>query len=293
VNLQKNEIFPLLGSKDGIAHLPFALCDKGDEILVPDPGYPAYTGPALMLGVQPVYYNLVAANHFKIDLQELEQKVSPRTSYLWVNFPSNPIGQVATLDELRPLVTFAREHNIWLIYDNAYAEITFDGYVAPSIFQIEGAMDVAVEIGSFSKMLSFAGFRMGWIVGNNQVVAALSKVKSQMDSGMTIPLQKLGAYALTHPDDEWHKRMMASYQDRRDIIINFFEGIGLQPNKSLGSLYLWVKIPDSYPDSEIYSKELLEKRQILITPGTAFGKNGSRYVRISFCVNIDRIKEYI
>jgi len=292
VHLEENEFYPLLGSRDGVAHLPLALCDAEDEILIPDPGYPAFSGPALMIGVKPVYYNLLAANHFKIDHKELEKKVTRKTKYIWVNFPSNPTGQVATLEELALLVTFAKRHNIWLIYDNAYAEITFDRYMAPSILQIEGAKDIAVEIGSFSKMFSLAGFRMGWIVGNSEIIASLAKVKSQMDSGLTRPLQQLGAYALTHPDDVWHQEMIASYQKRRDSIIEHLKRIGLSAQKTQGSLYLWVPIPDECQDSETYALELLEKKQILLTPGSAFGENGKRYVRVSICVNIDHIEEY-
>ena len=293
VHLEDSELYPLLGSRDGVAHLPLALCDEGDEILVPDPGYPAFSGPALMIGVQPIYYNLLEANHFKIDHKELERKVTQKTKYMWINFPSNPTGQVTSVEELELLVTFAKRHNIWLIYDNAYAEITFDGYLAPSILQIEGAKDVAAEIRSFSKMFSFAGFRMGWIVGNSEIIASLAKVKSQMDSGMSIPLQKLGSYALTHPDADWHTRMIESYKNRRDLIFKYLERIGLQASKSLGSLYLWVKIPDMYQDSKVYATKLLEEKQILVTPGTAFGNNGSRYVRVSYCVTIDSIDEYL
>ncbi|HUD18849.1 MAG TPA: aminotransferase class I/II-fold pyridoxal phosphate-dependent enzyme [Patescibacteria group bacterium] len=293
VTLAQNELYPLLGSRDGVAHLPLALCNRGDEIVVPDPGYPAFTGPALMIGVKPIYYNLVAANNFKINLKELERKITRKTKYMWVNFPSNPTGQVATIEELRTLVAFAKNHNIWLLYDNAYAEITFDGFVAPSILQIEGAKDIAVEIGSFSKTFSFAGFRMGWIVGNSEIIAALAKIKSQMDSGLSLPFQKLGGFALTHPDRAWHAEMIAAYQLRRDIIIKALKTIGLDANKTKGSLYLWVNIPDRFSDSKHYAQTVLREKQILLTSGTAFGKNGTRYVRVSVCANIDSIAEYL
>jgi LL-diaminopimelate aminotransferase len=292
VTLETNELLPLLGSRDGIAHLPLALCDEGDEILIPDPGYPAYSGPASMIVVKPVMYNLTEKRNFMIDIGELERKVTRQTKYLWVNFPSNPTGRVADISILQPLVDFARRHRIWLIYDNAYSEITFDGFVAPSILEISGAKDVAVEFGSFSKMFSFAGFRMGWIVGNSHIIEALAKIKSHMDSGMMKPLQQLGAFALTHIDRIWHNQMIESYKKRRDIIINRFKSIGLEAIKSPGSLYLWVKIPNEYDDSETFSTVLLERKHILVTPGTAFGKNGKHFVRISFCVNIDIIDQY-
>ncbi len=283
VRLEENELYPLLGSRDGVAHLPLALCDKGDEILVPDPGYPAFSGPALMIGVKPIYYNLA------IDYKELEKKVSAKTKYIWVNYPSNPTGEVTTIRELKLLVEFAKKHNIWLLYDNAYSEITFDGYIAPSILQIVGAKDIAVEIGSFSKTFSFAGFRMGWIVGNSKIISALAKVKSQMDSGMATPLQKMGAYALMNPDREWQTNMIESLTKRRNKIITYLGTLDLHAEKCLGGLYLWVKIPDNYSNSDTYSTKLLEENQILVTPGTAFGKNGTWYIRVSFCGTIDNI----
>lgn len=292
VNLNEDEIFPLLGAKDGVSHLPLALLDEGDEILVPDPGYPAFSGPALMIDAKPVFYNLTEKNNFKIDLNELEKKVSKKTRFIWVNFPANPTGQVTTIQDLEEIVRFAKKHKIWLIYDNAYSEITFEGFMAPSILQVKGAKEISVEIGSFSKTFSFAGFRIGWIVGNSQVITALAKVKSQIDSGMTKAFQKIGAYSLINFDENWHQKMIKSYEKRRDIIINNLKKIGLLAKKTQGSLYLWVRIPDNYKNSEQFSFELLEKKQILLTPGTAFGRNGERFVRISICVNIDNIEEY-
>ncbi|KKW10698.1 MAG: LL-diaminopimelate aminotransferase [Parcubacteria group bacterium GW2011_GWA2_49_9] len=292
VTLAPDELYPLLGAKDGTGHLPLALLDEGDEILTPDPGYPGFSGPVGMIGAVPVYYRLTEANDFKIDIAELEKKVTKKTKGIWVNFPSNPTGQVATLEELRPLVAFAKKHGICILYDNAYAEITFGGYKAPSILEIEGAKDVAVELGSFSKMYSFAGFRMGWIVGNRDIVAALAKVKSQTDSGLSTPLQKLGAYALSHPDAEWSKEMLKSYEERRDIIGKHIAKLGLTFAVPKGGLYLWAKIPESAKDSETFCAELLTKKQIVLTPGTAFGASGERYVRVSICANIDKIDEY-
>lgn len=292
VEIQSNELFPLLGAKDGVSHLALALLDAKDEVLVPDPGYPGFSGPVLMIGAKPIYYNLSEKNNFKIDLREWERKISRHTKFIWVNFPSNPTGQVACLDELAPLVTFAKKHELLIVYDNAYSEITFDGFVAPSILQIPGAKDIAVEIGSFSKTFSFAGYRMGWIVGNAKVISALAKIKSQIDSGMSSPLQKLGAFALTNFDQKWHEQMVESYNARREIICQHLEKIGLKPQKGSGSLYIWAKIPNSFQNSVEFSKKMLHEKQILLTPGTAFGKNGERFVRVSFCVNIDNISQY-
>jgi LL-diaminopimelate aminotransferase len=292
VSLSKEEILPLLGAKDGISHLPLALFDEGDEVLVPDPGYPAFTGPALMVGAKPVFYDLTEANNFKISMAELEEKLSDNTKFIWVNFPSNPTGQIITVEELEVLVQFAKSHDLFIIYDNAYSEITFDGFVAPSILQVNGATEVAVEIGSFSKTFSFAGFRMGWIVGNMRVISALAKVKSQMDSGLSLPLQRLGSFALSNFDSEWHSEMIVSYKNRMNIIADHIKSLGLTFSIPKGSLYIWAKIPSVAKSSEEFCMQLLREKQILFTPGVAFGKNGDRYVRVSICVNIDNINKY-
>lgn len=292
VDFEKSELLPLLGAKDGVSHLPQALLDEGDEVLIPDPGYPAYSDPALMIGAKPVYYDLTSDDDFKISLEQLKKKISKKTKFIWVNFPANPTGQVARLCELEPIVAFAKKHQILIVYDNAYSEITFDGFVAPSILQIDKAKDYAVEIGSFSKTFSFAGFRMGWIVGNREIIGALAKVKSQMDSGLSAPLQKLGAFALTNFDQSWHQNMIESYKKRRNIITRHLKKLGLKPYLPKGALYIWAKIPDTAKSCEEFCMQLLRNKQILLTPGTAFGKNGSRFVRVSISIDIDGIEDY-
>ena len=289
VELDEDEVVVLLGAKDGIAHLPFALADAGGEILVPDPGYSGFSGAALLADTKLVSYG---------SLDELEQKITDpgragKTAFVWVNFPSNPTGAVATLNELKELVALAKKHGVLLAYDNAYSEITFDGYVAPSILQVSGAKDIVVELGSFSKTFSLAGYRMGWLVGNKDIVAALAKVKTQMDSGMSLPLQRLGAYALSNQDMDWHKKMLATYQKRRDVIAEKLRALGLTFDIPKGSLYLWAKIPDSAKDSESYCMALLKEKNVLFTPGTAFGAQGERYVRVSICVDVNNINSYL
>ena len=290
--ITSSEILPLLGGKDGIMHAPLALTDEGDEILTPNPGYPAFTGAALLYGAKPVYYDLTEEDRYEPQIDQLEKLLTKKTRFMWINYPSNPTGACITKIKLEKLITFAKKHNLWIIYDNAYSEITFDGYVAPSILTIPGAKDVAIEIGSFSKTFSFAGYRMGWLVGNEQLIQAITKVKSQIDSGMSLPLQKLGAYALTNTDRQWHDQMLHSYQSRRDMIASYLKKIGLRFELPKGSLYIWAKIPDSAKDSESYCLEMLHNHQILFTPGSAFGSNGNRYIRVSICVNIDTIEQY-
>jgi aspartate/methionine/tyrosine aminotransferase len=293
VVLAADEILPLLGAKDGVSHLPLALADEGDEVLVPNPGYPAYTGPILMLGAKPIPYDLRAEDNFKMSVKNLTKLVNQKTKYIWVNFPANPTGQVATLAELEEIVAFSKKHGLILVYDNAYSEITFAGFTAPSILQVQGAKDIAVEIGSFSKAFSFAGFRMGWIVGNKNIITALAKLKSQLDSGLSLPLQKLGAFALSNPDNKWTEQMISSYQKRRDIIAAKLVKLGLSFSLPQGALYIWAKIPDSALNSEDFCRRLLKEKQILLTPGSAFGTNGDRFVRVSICSNIELIDEYV
>lgn len=293
VILNTDEVLPLLGAKDGVSHLPLALANEDDEVLVPNPGYPAYLGPTLMIGAHPIFYDLLPENNFKISLEYLESKITEKTKYAWVNFPSNPTGQVVTLNDLEEIIAFSQRHSLPIIYDNAYSEITFDGFIAPSILQVMGAKETAVEIGSFSKTFSFAGFRMGWIVGNKRIIEALAKVKSQLDSGLSLPLQHLGAFALSHYDESWHRQTITSYKKRRDIISTKLKSLGLTFSLPKGALYIWARIPDSAKNSENFCMELLKRKQVLFIPGTAFGNNGERFVRVSICVNINTIDEYI
>ena len=287
------KLFSLLGGKDGVSHLVMALADEGDEVLVPDPGWPGFSGPAEMIGTAVVPYSLSEKDTFKLSLEEINKKITSKTRMIWVNFPSNPTGQVATIEELKPLITLCKKKNIWLLYDNAYAEVAYEGYTSPSILEIQGANEIAIEIGSFSKMYSFAGFRMGWIVGNAEVIKALAQVKSQIDSGLSRPLQALSAFAFAHPDSAWHKKMITYYAQNKKKVIKIFTGMGLTVNDPKGGLYLWAKIPNAYLDSYEYSRELLNTKHILVTPGIAFGKNGNRYVRICFSCDISRLSDYI
>jgi len=293
VEITSNELFPLLGAKDGVSHMAMALADEGDEILVPDPGYPAFTGPALMMNSTVVPYSLTDENDFKLSIYEIEKKLTEKTRMLWINFPSNPTGQVITKEELIPLVDLCRERNVWLIYDNAYAEMTYNGYISPSILEIPGAKDIAVEIGSFSKMYSFAGFRMGWVVGNSEAILSLAKVKSQLDSGLSLPFQELSAYVFTHPDLNWHTEMINGYSQRKNVLMEVFIKRGLSMKDPQGGLYLWAKIPVGFQDSTEYAMNLLKEKHILVTPGTVFGNNGKNYVRISFSGDITHLSEYL
>lgn len=292
VPLEANELFPLLGAKDAVAHLPLALLDEGDEVLMPNPGYPAYADSVRMVGGVPVYYSVGEENGSSFDIAEIEEKITARTRYIWVNFPHNPTGRVIEKDDLEKLVALARRKNVLIAYDNAYSEITFDGYRAPSILQIPQAKEVSIEIGSLSKTCSLAGYRIGYIVGNEDVVAALAKIKSQMDSGLSKPLQRLAGYTFVSPDAGWLRGALAVYDERRTTIGAFLRELGLSFTLPKGGLYIWAKIPGTEMNAEDFSMRLLRGRRILLTPGSAFGSNGERYVRASICADITNIKEY-
>lgn len=292
VVLTDEELLPLNGAKDGIAHLPLALFNENDEILIPNPGYPGFKIPAKMLGVKTVEYHLNELNNFKIDIDEISSLLSPSTHYIWVNFPSNPTGQTVSLTDLEKLVKFAKNHNLFILYDNAYSEITFGDYRAPSILSVRNATDCCIEIGSFSKTYSFAGLRLGWIAGNSQIISMLKKVKSQMDSGVSILLQKLGAYVLRNQDQAWHDQMIATYSLRRDTLSRKLETIELRFSLPAGALYIWAKIPEYAQNDIVYCQDILEKHNVLFTPGTVYGSGNDRYIRVSIGSNLDDINRY-
>lgn len=292
VELGAEEIAPLLGAKDGVTHLPLTLLDEGDEVLMPDPGYPAYADSVRLTGGVPVFYALTEENGFGLDVHEIETKISSRTKFVWVNFPHNPTGGTVGTKELEALVRLAKEKGVLIAYDNAYSEITFDGFRAPSILEVPGAKEVAIELGSLSKTFSFAGYRIGYVAGNRETVQALAKMKSQFDSGLSLPLQRLAGYALSHPDREWQERAIQAYDERRRIIGGHLAKLGLVFTLPKGGLYIWARIPDEARDAGTFAMDLLKEKQVLLTPGSAFGKNGERYVRASICSDITNIQEY-
>lgn len=293
VELAENEIYQLNGGKDGLSHLPLAILDEGDEVLIPDPGYTGFAGPLLLYNMVPVPYTLSAQNGFKINVKDLDSKLSSKTKALIINYPSNPTGQTITLTELKPIVDWAIQKQIWIIYDNPYADLVFDGTKSPSILQVPGAKQIAVELGSFSKTLSFAGDRMGWIVGNSDLIKAFAKVKSQIDTGLSKYLQLMGAYALQNFDQKWYQSMLKSYMERAEILAKVLSTEGMTFSKPKASLYIWAKLPASYQGtSEQYTFDLLENKQILVAPGSAYGQNGEGYIRVSICADLTDIDQY-
>jgi LL-diaminopimelate aminotransferase len=281
------EVLPVIGSKEGLAHLAFAFVDPGDRGLVPDPGYPVYGGSIMLAGGRPVPMPLTAEEGFLPDLTALRPPEGTRL--MWLNYPSNPTAAVADLDFFQRAVAFARDRDLLVCHDAAYSEITFDGYVAPSILQASGARDVAVEFGSLSKTYNMTGWRVGYAVGSPAAIEALSTLKTNLDSGIFTAVQHAAVAALTGPQDHV-ERMRAVYQKRRDAVVSAFHDVGVAVDPPLGSIYVWVPTPHGRTAAD-FAQELLDRAAVVVVPGTGYGEHGEGYVRISLTVPDDRLEE--
>ncbi len=281
------EVQPLIGSKEGLVHLTWAFVDPGDRALVPDPGYPVYAIGTALAGGEPVSMPLSAANGFRPDFDAIP--APDRAKLLWLNYPSNPTAAVADPAFFERAVGFARAHDLLLCHDAAYSEITFDGFVAPSVLQAAGARDVAVEFGSLSKTYNMTGWRIGYAVGNAEAIRALATVKTNLDSGVFDAVQRAAIAALTGPQDH-AEQMRAVYQKRRDVVVAALADAGLDVEPPLGSIYVWAPVP-SGRTSEGFAAELLDEAAVVVAPGTGYGPNGEGYVRISLTVADDRLEQ--
>lgn len=281
------EVQPLIGSKEGIAHLPVALLDPGDEVLVPDPGYPVFGIGTILAGGVPAAVPLRAERRFLPDLSSAP--VSAATRLMWLNYPSNPTSAVAELDFFEDAVAFAREHDVLIAHDAAYSELTYDGFVAPSILQVPGAKDVAVEFASLSKTYNMTGWRVGWVAGNADVVRALATVKTNIDSGIFDAIQRAAVVALTGPQD-MVEELRAVYQKRRDLVVGTLNTLGWDLEPPRGSIYVWLPTKDGMPSAE-FCELLLERARVVLSPGSGYGSGGEGYARISLTVPDDRLAE--
>ncbi len=277
-----NEVLPLIGSKEGIAHIAFCFIDSGDIALVPDPGYPVYSISTKLAGGRPYYMPLTEENNFLPELDAIPAHVLKEAKLLWISYPNNPTGAVADLDFFNKVVEFAHRHDLAVCHDAAYSEIGFDGYQSVSFLQADGAKEVGVEFHSLSKSYNMTGWRIGMVVGNTGMVNALKKVKSNMDSGIPQAIQYAAIEALTGPQDYLQEKN-ATYQRRRDLLVDTLNTIGLDAKPPKGSIYIWAKVPEGYTSME-FTSELLDKHGIVVTPGTGFGKNGEGYVRLSLTI---------
>jgi LL-diaminopimelate aminotransferase len=281
------EVQPLIGSKEGIAHLAWSFVDPGDEVLVPDPGYPVYEIGTRLAGGTPVAVPHLEENGFLPVLPEVV--VSPRTKLMWLGFPSNPTAAVAEPPVFHQAVEFAREHDLLLAHDAAYSEVTFDGFVAPSILQVPGAKEVAVEFGSASKTFNMTGWRVGWAVGNADAIRALATVKTNIDSGIFNAVQRAAVAALTGPMDHLQE-LREIYRKRRDVVVDGLNALGWDLKAPLGSFYVWFPTRGHQSSAE-FCELLLERVGVVAAPGPGYGLGGEGYVRISTTVADDRLEE--
>jgi LL-diaminopimelate aminotransferase len=283
------EVLPLIGSKEGIAHLATAFVDPGDAVLVTDPGYPVYETSALLSGGTVELVPLREEDGFLPRFDRISSDAARRSKVLWLNFPGNPTAAVCELSLFEDAVAFAVEHDVLLAHDAAYSEITYDGYLAPSVLQAPGARDIAIEFGSLSKTFNMTGWRIGWAVGSPQAVEALGRVKTNIDSGIFNALQRAGIAALEGPQ-ECVAEMVATYQRRRDVLVDALRGAGWPVPTPRGSIYIWARVPEGH-DSVGFSELLLERAGVFVTPGSGYGPSGEGYVRLSLTVPDDRLEE--
>jgi LL-diaminopimelate aminotransferase len=282
------EVLPLLGSKEGLAHLAFAYLDPGDRALVPDPGYPVYATATVLAGAEVVRLPLPADRGFHPDWDAVAAP-DERTKLVWLNFPTNPTAAVATEDDLASAVAFAAEHDLLLAHDAAYSEITFDGYVAPSVLQVPGGREVAIEFHSLSKGYNMTGWRIGFAVGAAPAIKALATLKTNLDSGIFNAVQMAGIAALSGPQD--HVAAMRDlYRKRRDLVVATLNRLGWDLEPPLGSIYVWLPTPGGETSAE-FADLLLDRAGVVVAPGLGYGSNGEGYVRISLTVADDRLAE--
>ncbi len=286
------EILPLIGSKEGISHIPLAFINKGDYSLVPDPCYPPYKGGTILAGGIPYILPLKEENEFLPDFSHIPKKVLTKAKFLFLNYPNNPTSAVATISFYKDVVRFAKKHNIIVLHDTAYSEINFDGYKPPSFLEVAGAKDVGVEFHSLSKTYNMTGWRIGWVCGNQKIVAGLAKVKANMDSGIFSAIQIAAVEALSGPQ-EYVDAMCRLYSQRRDLLIDGLNDLGWQVDKPKATFYVWARLPKKHKSSIKFAKMLLTRAHIVVTPGCGFGDSGEGYVRMALTANEDRIKEAI
>ncbi len=286
------EILPLIGSKEGIAHFPIAFLNEGNCSLVPDPCYPPYKGGTILAGGKPYLMPLLQVNAFLPDLKKIPLNIRRKAKLMFINYPNNPTSAVATRSFYTELIRIAREKNIIIVSDMAYSEVYYDGEKPPSILEIDGAKDVAIEFHSLSKTYYMTGWRIGWACGNATLIAALAKVKSNFDSGIFQAIQVAGIAALRSPD-QITEEMRTIYQERRDLVINGLRAIGWKIPTPKATFYLWAKLPKGFTNSMETAKTFLDKANIVVTPGNGFGENGEGYIRMTLTVSKDRLAEAV
>lgn len=292
VSLEKEEIMSVYGSQEGIAHICLSLCNPGDVVLVPNPGYPIFgIGPSLA-GAEVVTYDLAEENGYLPDLDAMDESLLARARCMVVSYPLNPVCKAAPDSFYEKLIPWAAEHEILIIHDNAYSDIIYDGREGKSILRIPGAKDTAVEFYSLSKSYNYTGARVSFLTGNREVVAYFKKLRSQIDYGTYLPVQYGAIAALTGPD-QMVKDQCAEYQKRRDALCGGLRALGWKIEDSEGTMFAWAKIPDGYTDDVKFVMELVAKSGVLCTPGSSFGSLGKGHVRFALTLPVETIVEAV
>lgn len=281
-------ILPLMGSKEGIMHISMAFVNEGEEVLIPDPGYPTYSSVTNLVGGKIRTYALKEELNWGIDIEALKKSDLSNVKIMWINFPHMPTGRIASREELKELVTLAKKNNFLIVNDNPYSLILNDEPI--SILSIEGAEDVALELNSLSKSHNMAGWRIGWVAGKKEFIEAVLKVKSNMDSGMFLGLQHAAVEAL-QSNNEWFTELNKIYIDRRTAAHTILNTLGCSFERKQSGLFVWAKAPDSIVDVEKWIDEVLYGTKVFITPGFIFGEAGRRFIRISLCAPVEKLKE--
>ncbi len=292
VNLDpEQEVMALIGSKEGIAHIFLAFIDPGDFSLIPDPGYPVYKTGTLFANGFPYIMPLLEENDFLPDLEEIDEEIAQRAKLMFINYPNNPTSAVANKDFFEKVVKFAKKYDILVCHDFAYSEMTFDNYKANSFLEVDGAKEVGIEFHSLSKTYNMTGWRLGFAVGNQEAISALSIIKTNIDSGVFKAIQQAGIEALTGPQDNIEK-MNNIYTSRRNVVINGLNKLGWNLKPTKATFYLWIPTLNKMSSME-FSNLLLEKTGIIVTPGIGYGEYGEGYVRIALTVEEKRLEEAI
>lgn len=276
------------GTQEGVGHLGLALLDPGDTILVPDPCYPVFEAGAKIADAKLEYYPLIAEHNYLPYVAGIDPEVADRAKYMIVSLPANPVGSVGTPEIYEEIITFAREHDLLIVHDNAYSDIVFDGEPGGSFLQYPGALEVGVEFFSLSKSFNVTGARIGFLVGREDVVSAFAKLRGQIDFGMFFPIQKAAIACLNGPRDEVEAQRL-KYQERRDALCDGLEGLGWERPNAHGSMFVWAKLPGGRTDSMAFCEELMEKAGVVVTPAASFGPSGEGHVRMALVLPPDQI----
>lgn len=292
VEITPDMVMSVYGSQEGMGHLGMALCDEGDIVLLPDPCYPVFAAGSLMAGAVPYYYPLTAEHDFLPYVKDIPESIAQKAKYMIVSLPSNPVGSIATPGLYEELVAFAQKYEILLIHDNAYSDIIFDGAYGGSFLATPGAREIGVEFFSLSKSFNVTGARISFLIGRPDVISALRRLRSQIDFGMFLPIQKAAIAALKGPLESV-RGQCRDYQERRDTLCSGLRSIGWDLPNGKGTMFVWAKLPGGRTDSMAFCMELMEKAGVIVTPGASFGPHGEGYVRFALVLPPEQILEVV